>query len=144
MGSLSSIARPAARQHRPCPQSGSVVSRSPEPASPPGLALLTSRPTCSEWACATAPGRDRRVALGRVAPTGIAYGLDVTDEMLALARTNQAKAGVENVHWLKGHIEAFPLPAARSTPRSSTSRSPRPHRVHAYAGSAIIRARKPG
>jgi arsenite methyltransferase len=47
----------------------------------------------------------------RVAPTGTAYGLDMTDEMLALARQNQAKAGVENVHWLKGHIEAIPLPA---------------------------------
>jgi ubiquinone/menaquinone biosynthesis C-methylase UbiE len=36
----------------------------------------------------------------------------MTDEMLDLARANQAKAGVENVHWLKGHIEAIPLPAA--------------------------------
>ena len=35
----------------------------------------------------------------------------MTDEMLDLARANQAKAGVENVHWLKGHIEAIPLPA---------------------------------
>ena len=46
-----------------------------------------------------------------VGPTGMAYGLDMTDEMLELARANQAKAGVENVHWLKGHIEAIPLPA---------------------------------
>jgi ubiquinone/menaquinone biosynthesis C-methylase UbiE len=46
-----------------------------------------------------------------VGPTGKAYGLDMTDEMLALARANQAKAGVENVEFLRGEIEAIPLPA---------------------------------
>ena len=46
----------------------------------------------------------------RVGPTGKAYGLDMTDEMLALARDNQAKAGVSNVEFLKGHIEEIPLP----------------------------------
>jgi ubiquinone/menaquinone biosynthesis C-methylase UbiE len=46
----------------------------------------------------------------RVAPNGTAYGLDMTDEMLELARANQAAAGVENVHWLRGHIEDIPLP----------------------------------
>jgi SAM-dependent methyltransferase len=46
----------------------------------------------------------------RVGPTGKAYGLDMTDEMLALARENQRKAGVENVEFLKGEIEAIPLP----------------------------------
>src|SRR3954468_15784178 len=46
----------------------------------------------------------------RVGPTGKAYGLDMTDEMLDLARQNQAKAGVTNVEWLKGHIEDIPLP----------------------------------
>jgi arsenite methyltransferase len=46
----------------------------------------------------------------RVGPTGKAYGLDMTDEMLALARANQAKAGVENVEFLKGEIEHIPLP----------------------------------
>jgi arsenite methyltransferase len=56
-------------------------------------------------------GIDVLLSARRVAPTGTAYGLDMTDEMLALARQNQAKAGVENVHWLKGHIEAIPLPA---------------------------------
>jgi arsenite methyltransferase len=56
-------------------------------------------------------GIDVLLSARRVGPTGIAYGLDMTDEMLALARANQAKAGVENVHWLKGHIEAIPLPA---------------------------------
>ena len=55
-------------------------------------------------------GIDVLLSARRVGPTGTAYGLDMTDEMLALAKANQAKAGVENVHWLKGHIEAIPLP----------------------------------
>ena len=46
-----------------------------------------------------------------VGPTGKAYGLDMTDEMLALARRNTVEAGATNVEWLKGHIEAIPLPA---------------------------------
>ncbi len=48
----------------------------------------------------------------RVGPAGKAYGLDMTDEMLALARENQRKAGVENVEFLKGEIENIPLPEA--------------------------------
>ena len=48
----------------------------------------------------------------RVGPTGKAYGLDMTEEMLALARANAAEAGAGNVDFLKGHIEAIPLPAA--------------------------------
>jgi len=48
----------------------------------------------------------------RVGPTGKAYGLDMTDEMLALARENQRKAGVGNVEFLKGEIESLPLPDA--------------------------------
>ena len=56
-------------------------------------------------------GIDVLLSARRVAPTGTAYGLDMTDEMLALAKQNQAKAGVTNVHWLKGQIEAIPLPA---------------------------------
>ncbi|RKQ91913.1 ubiquinone/menaquinone biosynthesis C-methylase UbiE [Solirubrobacter pauli] len=56
-------------------------------------------------------GIDVLLSARRVAPTGTAYGLDMTDEMLALARANQAKAGITNVHWLKGQIEAIPLPA---------------------------------
>src|SRR3954462_890175 len=56
-------------------------------------------------------GIDVLLSARRVGPTGTAYGLDMTDEMLDLARANQAKAGVTNVHWLKGHIEAIPLPA---------------------------------
>ena len=57
-------------------------------------------------------GIDVLLSARRVGPTGTAYGLDMTDEMLELARANQAKAGVENVQWLKGHIEAIPLPDA--------------------------------
>jgi arsenite methyltransferase len=56
-------------------------------------------------------GIDVLLSARRVGPAGTAYGLDMTDEMLALARANQAKAGADNVHWLKGHIEAIPLPA---------------------------------
>jgi arsenite methyltransferase len=47
----------------------------------------------------------------RVGPAGKAYGLDMTEEMLALARRNAAQAGATNVEFLKGHIEAIPLPA---------------------------------
>ena len=56
-------------------------------------------------------GIDVLLSARRVGPTGTVYGLDMTDEMLALARANQAEAGVSNVHWLKGLIEAIPLPA---------------------------------
>jgi ubiquinone/menaquinone biosynthesis C-methylase UbiE len=55
-------------------------------------------------------GIDVLLSARRVAPTGKAYGLDMTDEMLALARENQRRAGVENVEFLKGEIEAIPLP----------------------------------
>jgi ubiquinone/menaquinone biosynthesis C-methylase UbiE len=55
-------------------------------------------------------GIDVLLSARRVGPTGKAYGLDMTDEMLALARENQRKAGLENVEFLKGDIEAIPLP----------------------------------
>jgi SAM-dependent methyltransferase/thioredoxin reductase len=55
-------------------------------------------------------GIDVLLSARRVAPTGKAYGLDMTDEMLALARENQRKAGVDNVEFLKGEIEHIPLP----------------------------------
>src|SRR5213082_1295832 len=55
-------------------------------------------------------GIDVILSAKRVGPTGKAYGLDMTDEMLALARENQKKAGVGNVEFLKGAIEAIPLP----------------------------------
>ncbi|MDP2700950.1 MAG: arsenite methyltransferase [Candidatus Rokubacteria bacterium] len=55
-------------------------------------------------------GIDVLLSARRVGPTGKAYGLDMTDEMLALARENQKKAGVGNVEFLKGEIEQIPLP----------------------------------
>src|SRR6266852_2765017 len=55
-------------------------------------------------------GIDVILSAKRVGPTGKAYGLDMTDEMLALARDNQRKAGVANVEFLKGAIENIPLP----------------------------------
>jgi len=54
-------------------------------------------------------GIDVLLAAKRVGPTGKAYGLDMTDEMLALARENQARSGLENVEFLKGEIEHIPL-----------------------------------
>src|SRR3954471_24863200 len=55
-------------------------------------------------------GIDVLLSARRVGPTGKAYGLDMTDDMLALANANKAKAGVENVEFLKGQIESIPLP----------------------------------
>src|SRR5271165_2692311 len=55
-------------------------------------------------------GIDVLLSARRVGPSGKAYGLDMTDEMLALARENQRKAGIENVEFLKGEIEDIPLP----------------------------------
>jgi arsenite methyltransferase len=55
-------------------------------------------------------GIDVLLSAKRVGPAGKAYGLDMTDEMLALARENQKKSGVENVEFLKGEIENIPLP----------------------------------
>ena len=55
-------------------------------------------------------GIDVLLSAKRVGPTGKAYGLDMTDEMLALARENQAKSGLTNVEFLKGEIEQIPLP----------------------------------
>jgi ubiquinone/menaquinone biosynthesis C-methylase UbiE len=55
-------------------------------------------------------GIDVLLSARRVGPTGRAYGLDMTDEMLALARENQKRAGVENVEFLRGEIEHIPLP----------------------------------
>jgi len=57
-------------------------------------------------------GIDVLLSARRVGPTGKAYGLDMTDEMLTLARDNQRKAGVDNVEFLKGEIEQIPLPGA--------------------------------
>src|SRR5437762_10054954 len=56
-------------------------------------------------------GIDVLLSAKRVGPTGKAYGLDMTDEMLALANENKCKAGAENVEFLKGEIENIPLPS---------------------------------
>jgi arsenite methyltransferase len=56
-------------------------------------------------------GIDVLLSAKRVGPSGVAYGLDMTDEMLALARRNASDAGVAKVHFLKGEIEAIPLTA---------------------------------
>src|SRR5437867_8325884 len=56
-------------------------------------------------------GIDVLLSAKRVGPTGKAYGLDMTDEMLSLALANKAKAAATNVEFLKGHIEAIPLPS---------------------------------
>jgi ubiquinone/menaquinone biosynthesis C-methylase UbiE len=55
-------------------------------------------------------GIDVLLSARRVGPTGRAYGVDMTDDMLELARANQARAGVTNVEFLRGRIEAVPLP----------------------------------
>ncbi len=57
-------------------------------------------------------GIDVLLSARRVGPSGFVYGVDMTDEMLALARANAAKAGASNVEFLKGQIETVPLPAA--------------------------------
>jgi arsenite methyltransferase len=57
-------------------------------------------------------GIDVILSARRVGPAGVAYGLDMTDEMLALGQRNAAEAGVTNVHFLKGLIEQIPLPAS--------------------------------
>ena len=57
-------------------------------------------------------GIDVLLSAKRVGPTGKAYGLDMTDEMLALAQENKARAGATNVEFLRGHIESIPLPSS--------------------------------
>ncbi len=81
-------------------------------------------------------GIDVILSAKRVGPTGKAYGLDMTEEMLALARENQKKAGIENVEFLKGAIENVPLPdnsvdvvsptASSIFPATKTAFSPKP------------------
>ena len=90
----------------------------------PGAAVLASLGCGNPTAVAELREGERVLDLGsgggidvllsgkRVGPTGRAFGLDMTDEMLALARRNADEAGATNVEFLKGHIEAIPLPAA--------------------------------
>ena len=73
-------------------------------------ALLTLEPGQTVLDLGSGGGIDVLLSAQRVGPTGRAYGLDMTDEMLALARENQRKAGATNVEFLKGTIEAIPLP----------------------------------
>ena len=73
-------------------------------------ALAQLRPGETVLDLGSGGGIDVLLSARRVGPTGKAYGLDMTDEMLVLARANQKKAGVENVEFLKGAIENIPLP----------------------------------
>ncbi|MBI3669902.1 MAG: arsenite methyltransferase [Acidobacteria bacterium] len=73
-------------------------------------ALAQLRPGETVLDLGSGGGIDVLLSARRVGPTGKAYGLDMTDEMLALARENQRKSGVENVEFVKGAIEAIPLP----------------------------------
>src|SRR5579863_48597 len=73
-------------------------------------ALAQLRPGETVLDLGSGGGIDVLLSAKRVGPTGKAYGLDMTDEMLALARENQKKAGVGNVEFLKGAIENIPLP----------------------------------
>src|SRR5207253_790996 len=73
-------------------------------------ALLALEPGQTVLDLGSGGGIDVLLSAKRVGPAGKAYGLDMTDEMLALARENQRKAGATNVEFLKGTIEAIPLP----------------------------------
>jgi arsenite methyltransferase len=73
-------------------------------------ALLALEPGQTVLDLGSGGGIDVLLSAKRVGPSGKAYGLDMTDEMLALARENQRKAGATNVEFLKGTIEAIPLP----------------------------------
>jgi arsenite methyltransferase len=73
-------------------------------------ALLELEPGQTVLDLGSGGGIDVLLSAKRVGPAGKAYGLDMTDEMLALARENQRKAGATNVEFLKGTIEAIPLP----------------------------------
>jgi ubiquinone/menaquinone biosynthesis C-methylase UbiE len=73
-------------------------------------ALLALEPGQTVLDLGSGGGIDVLLSATRVGPTGKAYGVDMTDEMLALARENQRKAGATNVEFLKGTIENIPLP----------------------------------
>jgi arsenite methyltransferase len=75
-------------------------------------ALAELRPGETVLDLGSGGGIDVLLSARRVGPTGMAYGLDMTDEMLALARENQLRAGARNAVFLKGEIEAIPLPDA--------------------------------
>ena len=79
-------------------------------------------------------GIDVLLSARRVGPTGFAYGVDMTDEMLALAETNKTKSGLTNVAFLKGTIEAVPLPAESVERRDLQLRHQPVHRQGQRAG----------
>jgi SAM-dependent methyltransferase len=106
------------------PAFGSGLYAAADTASLPGAAVTASLGCGSPTAAADMHAGDVVLDLGsgggidvllsarRVGPTGKAYGLDMTDEMLELARRNAAEAGADNVEFLKGEIEQIPLPDA--------------------------------
>ena len=75
-------------------------------------ALIELKPGETVLDLGSGGGIDVLLSAQRVGPTGKAYGLDMTDDMLALARENQRQAGATNVEFLKGEIESIPLPDA--------------------------------
>ena len=85
-----------------CSPRSAAATRRPSPTCVPGERVLD---------LGSGGGIDVLLSAKRVGPTGRAFGLDMTDEMLALAQRNAAEAGATNVEFLKGHIEAIPLPA---------------------------------
>src|SRR5574340_1654991 len=87
---------------------GDAVAASLGCGNPTALATLAPGETVLDLG--SGGGIDVLLSAKRVGPTGKAYGLDMTDEMLALAHENQKKAGVQNVEFLKGTIENIPLP----------------------------------
>lgn len=87
---------------------GDAVKASLGCGNPTALAKLSAGETVLDLG--SGGGIDVLLSARRVGPTGKAYGLDMTDEMLALARENQRTAGVDNVEFLKGEIENIPLP----------------------------------
>jgi len=87
---------------------GEAVAASLGCGNPTALAELSAGETVLDLG--SGGGIDVLLSARRVGPSGKAYGLDMTDEMLALARENQKKSGLSNVEFLKGEIEAVPLP----------------------------------
>ena len=86
----------------------SCCGAAPGTGTPTALATMNAGETVLDLG--SGGGIDVLLSAKRVGPAGKAYGLDMTDEMLALARENQRKSGIENVEFLKGEIENIPLP----------------------------------
>lgn len=76
------------------------------------LAVADLRPGETVLDLGSGGGLDVLLSARRVGPAGTVYGLDASDDMLAIARANAAQAGADNVHFLRGRIEDIPLPAA--------------------------------